>query len=150
MGGDHALAVAGQRTEVVGEHLTVRVGGDKAETVAGSSRETVDGERALAGGSVSLDVEGSRCAPRSLATTKSTLLAPGGSAPERSSRSSAAEATIIANKDRTVTVSGKNVTVKVAGRIEVEGDKLSIKSHGAVNVSTGVTVKVRGRGINFN
>ncbi len=146
--GDHAVRVAGQRTEVFGKHLTVKVGGDKAEAVTGSSREMVEGERALTAGRVSLDVKEELCATvagdheeharaRRIGAGEVIEIACG-------------EATITANKDGTVTISGKKVSVKVAGRIEVLGDKLSVRSHGPVNVSSGGSVKVRGRGIDFN
>jgi type VI secretion system secreted protein VgrG len=148
VGGDHAVEVAGQRTEVIGQRLTLKVGGDKAEKVTGSSRETVEGERALEAARVSLDVkEEMRATVAGLHEEHAGVRRIGAG---EIVEIVCGEATITANKDGTVTIAGRNVSVKVAGRIEVEGDKLSVRSQGAVNVSAGGAVKVRGRGITFN
>jgi type VI secretion system secreted protein VgrG len=148
VGGDHTVAVAGQRTEVIGQRLTLKVGGDKAEKVTGSSRETVEGERALEAARVSLDVkEEMRTTVAGLHEERAGVRRIGAG---ELVEIVCGEATITAHEDGTVTIAGKNVSVKVAGRIEVEGDKLSVRSQGAVNVSAGGAVKVRGRGITFN
>ncbi|HEY4120536.1 MAG TPA: type VI secretion system tip protein TssI/VgrG [Byssovorax sp.] len=149
IGGDRATEVGGKSTEIIGEDLVLRVGGSVSESVTGDARENVLGERAIAAGSLKLEVdEGARAdvagdhheragGARRISAGEIVELVCG-------------EATITAAKDGTITLVGKRVRVKVAGHVEVEGDKLSVKSRGAVNVSAAGAVKVRGRGVNLN
>ncbi len=60
------------------------------------------------------------------------------------------EAVITAHKDGSITLVGKNVRLKVEGTVEVDGESLTVKSRGPVNLHATGSVKVRGRGVNLN
>ncbi|HVY47054.1 MAG TPA: type VI secretion system tip protein TssI/VgrG, partial [Minicystis sp.] len=157
IGGDHAVAVGGDRTldvtgkltDIVGEHLVVRVGGNRTDTVLGASREAVVGERAVVAGRQTVEVKASS----ELDVGGDADVRVGGALKTRVGELTelvCGAATITVHADGTVELEGRDVVVKVAGAVTVEGERLSVRSQGSVDVSAGGSVRVRGRGVSFN
>ena len=149
VGGIDALIVVGQKTEVIGEGLKLRVGGDRTEKIIGSSRHSTEGDHDTEAARYSLDVS------ERIRTTVSGDHEDHADGARRIHAGElvelvCGEATITAHKDGSVTLIGKNVRLKVAGPVEIEGDSLSVRSQGAVNVNAGGSVKVRGRSVKLN
>jgi len=148
VGGAYATEILGEKTEVVGRDLKLRVKGNEDRVIDGASRQAIAGKAAISAEAFALE------------TRKGAHVAVAGAHEEQagSRKIQAAElvelicgeATITASPDGTITLSGKNVRVKVAGDVEIEGQKLSVHARGAVNVDARGAVKVRGRNVSFN
>ncbi len=166
VGGDQSVTVGGTQTVGVGSHATVGIGGNHTEGVAGNQTIAVGGAftqnvmmgmTTTAGANVSLTVKKNYTVKvekdqtfqiMKKATTnvgESWTIVVG-----KELEVTCGDARLVMKKNGSVSVSGKDVSIKGTGPVKIEGKKIDVKSSGATNVKASGAIKVKGSKITIN
>jgi type VI secretion system secreted protein VgrG len=147
IGHDRSIEVGNDHTESIGNNLTLSVAKAKTEDVGDDSTETVGKTRSLsAGKDYAIDVTSNMTTAVGSNETTDVKLNKSLTVGEKLTIT-CGDATITVEKSGAITISGKDLTVKATGKVNVEatGD-VSVKSSGAVKVEATGKVEVKGSG----
>lgn len=138
VGGDQSASVSGTRTETVGKDESITIDGSRSERVGGSETVAVGGDRSKnVGGKETIKVGKDRSTTleknesHSVAENRAVNIGKNDSiAVGRKFSLDAGDeitlktgsASIVLKKDGTITISGKNITLKGSGKIAVKAD----------------------------
>lgn len=144
-----SVKVGTTRTVQVGSNDSLKVGGTQTIQVAGAKSETIGGSNTLhVGGSMSVTAGGSFTF-----ASKAATLSYNGTLGEKVSASKTTEVgsvySINAGSELVLSAGGASISLK-GGKVTITGAEVEVKGSGAVSISSGGAVSVKGSAITHN